>query len=136
MSSCVGQLVDIYLYHETWHKTKLTRKDAEKYYQKVWDEGCITTIKEDGLVIAYVEAYRLDKYGMAKVMNHKLDVFSDVINEGEYCWIMDLYVARQHRCGKVMKQLKRKFFNRYNDVKYMMGEEIKRGRRLRVRTRR
>ena len=51
----IKQLTRIYEEEETWHRTKLSQEEAEKYYEEILKRGNIIYHTDKGSVVGYIE---------------------------------------------------------------------------------
>ncbi len=130
----VLQLVDIYLRKEHWHEEKLSTEEAIKYFQTLIEKGNIAwhTDKE-GMVIGYIEWWCVSQKQLTKILNNTGFYIGDEdITTGTLCYVNDVWMDNTTN-KRLNWQLYKKLQSKTRHCEYYIGEEVKRGKRLRIR---
>ena len=130
----LNQLVNIYETKEKWHRTKLSQEEAEKYFQKVLEEGNLAfNTDERGMVNGILEWYCVNNEQFERLVNGgEFHIAEEDIKTGNICYVMDAWIEKSCRMKDVYKSLKKRLFEQTKHCKYYAGLEVKRGRRLRI----
>ena len=100
------QLVKIYYEKESWHKTRMTYKEAFDYHRTRYENGDIQTYEENGEVLGYYERYIV----------------------GNSCILYNCWIREDCRFGKPYKELRKRFFSTLpKNVRNIIGEKQKLG---------
>ena len=98
------QLTEIYKLEEDWHLTRMTDEVAFQYHRKRYDRGNIQVYHENDEVLGYYERYIV----------------------GDICYLYNTWIKKDHRCGKVFRELYKRFFKTMpNEVTKVMGQRHK-----------
>jgi hypothetical protein len=108
------QLTEIYE-DEPWHNPRMDYQNALKYHTEQYDKGNIHVYEENGEILGYYERYII----------------------GDTCFLHNVYVKKEHRRGKVFRELYKHFFQTLPlNIKKIVGEKQKVGKMQEVRIRR
>ena len=121
----IDQLVRIYETEEPWHTTRLSREEAVKYHQKLYDDGCIIVYHELGVVLGYIEVWRLSFEQLGRcVCRHPFSAYLEDVKSGNIAYVANMWIDTKFRQGSVIKILKHLFFSSYHDCEYYVGESM------------
>jgi hypothetical protein len=110
MNSIAQQLVEIY-HKESWHKNRMTDKEALEYHEKQYKDGNIVVYLEKGEVLGYYQRYFL----------------------GNTCFFMNFFIREGFRQSRVTRWLRKHFFSTLPQcIEYLIGEKQKFGGKLRI----
>lgn len=120
----VGQLVDIYLRKELWHGSKLSEEEAVKYFGKMLTKGRILYCEEEGVVVGYVEVWRIGFEQVGRLMcGEYFSAYEEDVEEGKVAYVANTWIRKSHRRGKVYKDLRNRFYSEnYDECEYFMGK--------------
>lgn len=109
MKSILEQLLEIYYNEEFWHDFKMSFEKALSYHRDELDNGSIHTYSENGELLGYYQRHF----------------------KGDECILYNVWVKRNHRYGKVFRELYRHFFKTMpKEIKYVTGEKVKLGKKF------
>ena len=129
----IQDLMRIYYEEEKYHKTKLSRKEAERYFKALLEKGRLLITRYEGSVVAYAEVFRINKNQLQRIiMGQSFFPCTEDINNGDICYINALWVDPEHRNGLVSKELKRRVFFQNRDCKMFCGHRNKKTREFKV----
>ena len=132
LTNILNQLVRIYYEEENWHTNKLPKEEAIKYHKEILDRGKIIFCADNsGVVNAYVEWWNLNHKQLKKVMFGKIHIGEDNIDEGDICYVANVWVDEKYRNGELFEKMKKKLFELNRHCSYFLGEESK-NKRLRL----
>ena len=105
------QLTKIYYEYEFWHTVKMSYSDAMQYHKTRYENGDIQVYIENGQVLGYYERYLL----------------------WNACILYNLWIKQGFRKGKVIKELKKRFFETLpKNINVILGEKQKLGGKMMV----
>ena len=122
----IDQLVRIYETEEPWHTTRMSHEEAVKYHQKLYDDGCIIVYHELGVVLGYIEVWRLSFEQLGRcVCRHPFSAYLEDVKSGNIAYVANVWVDEKFRRGSVMKMIKHLFFAAHHDAEYFVGEALR-----------
>ncbi len=123
----VEQLVNNYLSdNEWWHKNKLFREEATKYFDKLLKNGNILYYALQGKLVGYVEFWRLNFEQWGRIVCHvPFSAYHEDVEHGNICYVANVWIDKQYRHGRVMKILKYWFFKMNRDCEFFVGEALR-----------
>ena len=123
----INFLVDIYHSDEEWwHNEKMSKEDSFEYFKCMINKGRIIYLIEDGIMLGYLESWRINYEQMGKLICHA--PFSSCVQDvenGFICYLSNIWIKPSERRGKVFKELKRLFFEQNNDCLYFIGHAMR-----------
>ena len=90
---------------EWWHKTRLTKAEADAYHQRILSDGNIITVCDGNLLVSYCEFYKA----------HSV------------CYVKNLWVRKGYRLGLAIRKMRKRLFEVCADCKVFIGERNKFG---------
>lgn len=124
----IQDLMRIYYEEEQYHKTKLSRKESEKYFDAVLKKGRILVTKYQGSIVAYIESFRITKNQLQRIiMGEHFFPATEDINNGNICFIQGLWIHPSFRNTIVGIQLKMRLFYQNKDCLFFCGYHNKNG---------
>ena len=127
MKNLIKQLTDVYLneelYNESWQRTKLTREEADYYFQTLTDKERLFCCTNEGQLIGFVETWKLDYEQFGRIIaGEPFCPCTENIEEGEVAYVGDVWVHPDYRKGRTIHILKEAFKEMNRDCKYFVGE--------------
>lgn len=122
----IDQLVEVYLNEETWHQTKLPKKEAWIYFATAVQKGRILARTDGDRLLGYVESWRIsfDQFGRL-LCQLPFDIGIEDIEHGNICYVANIFVRKEHRRGDVFAWLKHEFFKQNIGCEYLVGEALR-----------
>jgi hemolysin-activating ACP:hemolysin acyltransferase len=115
----IEYLIDTYYNKETWHKTKLPKDTARKYFTKGLENGNIVILKEEE-PIGYLSVWFLDNEQAARVINRKpFHAADENITDGEIVYVANAYIEEEHRGKGNIRKLKEAMKQLHSDREYV-----------------
>ena len=110
----------IYLEQEHWHKNKLGPVEAVEYHDKYIRSGNIIYIEVYGVVLGYVEVWRINSYQLDRILT-KVEFFNyeEDLLSGNIIYIANLFVHPKFRDGTVLKELIKLVRNLVGNCKFV-----------------
>jgi hemolysin-activating ACP:hemolysin acyltransferase len=133
MKSVIQQLNDIYFTYETWHKQRETLCGITNYHNEQIDKGNLRVYVEDGEVLGYFEVWKVESHQLERILNNEKFIapFEDTTT-GNIAYLANLWIVNDDRKFRVMKQLRKLFFEQTKNCIGWVGQETKRKNRLRI----
>ena len=103
----IDQFIDIYLFKEGWHKNKLPKEEARKYFETMFKRGSSLYETEKGKVIGYIEFWKVSLPQLERIILKDFCVYEEEPS-GDICYIANLWIDEEHRNTKTIKLLKNK----------------------------
>ena len=125
-NSIVSQLVDIYFNEEWWHTTKMPPEQAFNYHQTMLDKGIIQICEQAGIVLGYIEVWKINFEQFGKLICHApfKAIDEDVIS-GNIAYLANTFIKKEYRKSYVKKVLKLKFFSYTHNCQYYVGNALR-----------
>jgi hypothetical protein len=122
----IEQLIGIYYNEEDWHKNKLSYEEAYKYHDKLYRQGNIFTYEESGIVLGYCEFWRInfEQWGRY-VCDAPISGYLEDISSGYICVVNNVWINKEHRRGKVFREMRNKFYRLNADCDYYVGHALR-----------
>ena len=126
LNHIIEQLIDVYHREEWWHKTKLPKAEAYKYFDRLLNNGNIVFESYNGKLLGYVEFWRLnfEQWGRL-VCQAPFHPFDEDIVSGYIAYVANTWIDEEHRQSKVYKVLKLKFFKENYLCDYFVGRALR-----------
>lgn len=119
----VEELVKVYEEEEWWHRTRLSREEAIKYFQRLLDKGRIITLVENDVLLGYVESWRLDFEQFGRLIaGASFSSYLEDVESGPVCYLANTWIRKEFRDGATYKHLKKLFFKQNFGADYFVGE--------------
>ena len=118
------QLTEIYLTKEWWvtPEEKLPVEVAHLYYDKLYKQGNIITCEKDGVLLGYVEVWKINFEQFGRIICHaQFCADAENIIDGKIAYVANVWIEPQLRSSWVTKILKIKFFKFASDCDYFCG---------------
>jgi hypothetical protein len=133
MKSVVQQLNDIYDKFEPWHHNRESLAGITNYHNEQIDKGNIRVYIENGEVLGYFEIWKIEPHQLERILNNESFIapFEDTTH-GNIAYLANLWIVNNDRKFRVMKQLRKLFFEQTKDCIGWVGQETKRKNRLRI----
>lgn len=112
------QLTYIYHTEENWHSNKLHIDDANKYHQKLLDQGNILTYIQDDQVLGYVEFWRLNYNQWGRLVCGERVNIEEGITSGNIAYVNNGWIDSNYRGGFVYRHLHDLYFAANKDCDY------------------
>jgi len=119
----VDKLTDIYLNHETWHTTKLSKEEADRYHEYLLNNGNILSVSDGDILLGYVEFWRLSYEQFGRVIcGEPFSAMHENVINGQIAYVANTYIVPEHRKGNVYKLLRNMFFETNKLCTHFCGE--------------
>lgn len=126
MLNIIKSLTFIYLNCETWHKNKLSEADANVYHERLINQGNILTYVEDGILIGYVEVWRINYDQLGRILCEvPFYVFDENITNGNIAYIHNMWIKPEHRMNLVKRKILKEFFNKFASCEFLFLRRVK-----------
>jgi hypothetical protein len=126
VENIIEQLNKIYYNEEYWHTSKLSEEEATKYHSKLLDKGNILLCQELGVVLGYVEVWRInfEQFGRL-ICKEKFSAYLEDVSKGNIAYVANVWVDPKFRNSSVIKTLKLLFFKHNYMCEYFVGEALR-----------
>ena len=122
----IDELIRIYYEEENWHKEKLSRTEAYKYYKKLLEEGRILVYEELGEVIGYVESWKINFEQFGRLVCHApFCAYKEDINSGNISYVANTWIRKDRRRGNVYKALRLGYYRQNSNCEYYVGSALR-----------
>lgn len=120
------QLIDIYYQYEDWHRSKLPREEAYKYFDKLLKTGNIQVYEQEGRILGYVEVWRINYAQFGRIICHeRFSAMDEDISSGNICYLANTWIHPDFRHTNVYKILKLMFFKSNFGCDYFVGSALR-----------
>lgn len=122
--SLIDQLVRIYLEEETWHEKKLSKEDAQFYFEKMLQKERIIPICDNSnQLIAYVESWRVNYEQFGRIIcGVEFSAPYEPVESGQICYVANTWVKKEFRRGETIRMLRNLFFQQNFACEFFVGE--------------
>lgn len=122
----VSQLNNIYFKEEWWQSHTETLAGITNYHQTMIDKGNIICYVDSGIVLGYCEFWRINFEQFGRLICHQpfIAPFENT-TDGNLCYVANVWVQKEHRRGKVIKDLKERFFKLNSHCEFFVGEALR-----------
>lgn len=133
----IGQLTDIYLTQEHWHKSKLSKEEANEYHERLMINGNILTYIKSGELLGYLEFWLIDYSQFGRlVCNQSIITDKENLLDGNIALINNMWISEKDRNGIVFDMLSAMFLARCKMADfYVAFRRVKRHQPIQVYTR-
>lgn len=122
----IDDLTYIYLNFETWHKNKLSQEEANKYHERLLMQGNILTYVDNGKLIGYVEAWKINYDQLGRILCEvPFYVFDEDITNGNIAYIHNMWISPEYRGNLVKNKILKEFFTKFSDCQYLFLRRVK-----------
>lgn len=131
------KLTEIYYKLENWHKSKLSKEDANQYHERLLMSGNIITYVKEGELIGYLEYFRInyEQWGRL-VCGETIGALEENIKDGKIAYINNMWIAEGERGAEAFDFLGRLFLSRCIDCEYFTTfRRLKKSQPVKVYTR-
>lgn len=129
----IDKFVDVYISEEKHQRRKVSAKEARRYFSYVFSQGRLIWRMDGGNVIGLCESWQLNIEQLTRLLSRdKFCIYDEKINEGNICYVMDVWVHPSHRYTGILQSMRRELMERNKSCKFFMGEEFKNNNRLRI----
>lgn len=119
----IDDLIRIYLNEELWHKTKLSKEAARRYFETIIKKGRIISYTDKGSVVGYCESWRInyEQFGRIICCESFYPMEEDIEN-GNIAYLANTFIYPDYRQGKVYVTLRNRFMEQNKECDYFVGE--------------
>lgn len=126
LDSIVEQLVDIYYREEWWQSHSMTREQAIRYHRKMIETGNLVYYEEDGKVLGYYEAWKLNYEQFGRIICHeRFTADGEDVQSGNICYLANVWIDKNYRNSGVFKVLMHIFYRQNYHCEYYVGEALR-----------
>lgn len=130
----IQKLTNIYLEKENWHKSKLSKEEADHYHERLLMNGNILTYVTNGELLGYLEFWLIDfsQFGRL-VCNQPIMTDTENLLNGNIALINNMWVAENERGALAFDMLAAMFLARCNNAEfYCAFRRVKRHQPIQV----
>lgn len=122
----VEQLCQIHEKYEVWQE-RMGREDSILYHRTMLENGVIQCASEGEHILGYIEVWRINSEQFGRlILGKPFCSMQENVLSGEVAWFANIFILPEHRRGSVIKDLRLKFFQKYENCPYYSGNKVKR----------
>ena len=122
----IEQLNDLYYTQETWTKKKISNEEITKYHQRLYDSGNIIVYRELGVILGYVEVWRINFEQFGRLVCHvPFSAYLENVKDGNIAYVANTWIDKNFRRSNVTKYLKDEFFKQNQHCDFFVGEALR-----------
>lgn len=119
----IEELIRIYETEEQWHKTKLSREEARKYFQTVLKKGRILWYMDRGNLVAYVESWRVNYEQLGRIIcKAPFSAYLEDVETGAIAYLANTWIHKDYRRTNVYRLMRDIFMEQNRDCEYYVGD--------------
>ena len=116
------QLTEIYAL-ETWHKTRLSNEESNKYHDTLLNSGNIIVVNDGDRVVGYCEFWRLNFEQFGRIIaGEPFSATCENVQDGQIAYVANTYIMPQYRRGGATKMIKDRFMEVNKLCTHFVGE--------------
>ena len=124
--SIIKQLNHLYYTEETWTTNKISNEEITKYHQRLYDSGNIIVYRELGVILGYVEVWRINFEQFGRLVCHvPFSAYLENVKDGNIAYVANTWIDKNFRRSYVTKYLKDEFFKQNQHCDFFVGEALR-----------
>ena len=128
LNDIIEQLYDIYINHEPWHTSRISKESFFKYTEKLIGQGNIFCVFDGSKVVGYMEVWKLNysQFGRLVCGENVAGSDEDVLS-GNLGFVANTWVDPEYRksfgcMGGAIEMLRKMYFDFTRGVDYHCGQ--------------